>query len=329
LGIDVALYNKLTENQIITASMAPESGFGSMVRNVGKIRNKGIEVALNVTPVLTRDFRWDMTYTFTKNVNKVEELYDDVQSTTIYGLTAGPQLDVVVGEPLGVWRDYKVETVDDEASPYFGKTIVDMVTGYPVMSSTEKEILGKADPNFMMGLNNVLSYKNLSLGFAFDYRKGGLMYSATKSIAMFTGNEVSTTYNDRDAWVWPDAVYENLDGEYVENNIPVDAYYNMNGVHYDNYNYYKYRDLLVDKTYLKLREVNLTYRLPAKWFEGLKWLSGAEASVIGRNLLMWTPKQGLIDPDMTNYGNDLTSQFGEFYGAPSVRTFGGSLKVIF
>lgn len=329
LGIDVALYNKLTENQIITASMAPESGFGSMVRNVGKIRNKGIEVALNATPVLTRDFRWDVTYTFTKNVNKVEELYDDVKSTTIYGLTAGPQLDVVVGEPLGVWRDYKVETVDDVASPYFGKTIVDMVTGYPVISDKEKEILGKADPNFMMGLNNVLSYKNLSLGFALDYRKGGLMYSATKSIAMFTGNEVSTTYNDRDAWVWPDAVYEDLDGNYVENNIPVDAYYNMNGVHYDNYNYYKYRDLLVDKTYLKLREVNLTYRLPAKWFEGLKWLSGAEASVIGRNLLMWTPKQGLIDPDMTNYGNDLTSQFGEFYGAPSVRTFGGSLKVIF
>ena len=329
LGLDVALYNKLTENQIITASMAQESGFSSRVRNVGKIRNKGIEVALNAVPVQTRDFRWDLTYTFTKNVNKVEELYDDVQSTTIYGLTSGPQLDVVVGEPLGTWRDYALETVTDEDSEFFGKVIVNSTTGYPKVSSTEKEILGKADPDFMMGLNNSFTYKNISLGFAFDYRKGGLMYSATKGIAMFTGNELSTTYNDRDAWVWPNSVYEDLDGNYVENNLPVDAYYNMNGVHYDNYNYVKYRELLLDKTYLKLRELNLTYRMPAKWFEGLKWLSGVEASLVGRNLLMWTPKQGLIDPDTTNYGNDLTSQYGEYYSAPSVRTFGGSVKVVF
>ena len=329
LGLDLALYNKLTRNQIITASMAPESGFASRVRNVGKIRNKGIEVTLNAVPVLTRDFRWDLTYTFTKNRNVVEELWDDIPSTTIYGLSSGPQLDAVVGEPLGTWRDFAYLTVTDKDSDYYGKVIVNATTGYPRYSSTEKDILGKADPDFMMGLNNVFTYKNLSFGFSLDYRKGGLMYSATKGIATFTGNEISTLYNDRDAWVWPDAVYVNSDGEYVENNIPVDAYYNMNGVHYDNYNYVKYRELLIDKTYLKLREMNLTYRLPAKLFDNIRWLTGIEASLVGRNLLMWTPKQGLIDPDMTNYGNDLTSQFGEFYGAPSVRTFGGSLKVIF
>ena len=103
----------------------------------------------------------------------------------------------------------------------------------------------------------------------------------------------------------------------------------MNGVHYDNYNYVKYRDLLLDKSYLKLRELNITYRLPEKWFENVKWLTAAEVSLVGRNLLMWTPNQGLIDPDTTNYGNDLTSQFGEFYSAPSVRTFGGSVKIVF
>ena len=185
-----------------------------------------------------------------------------------------------------------------------------------------------------MGLNNVLSYKNLSLGLSFDYRKGGLMYSATKSIAMFTGNDESTIYNDRDAWVYPNSVMvvgEDAEGNaiYAENNIPVDGYYNMNGVHYSNYNYVQYRKDLLDKTYLKLRELNLTYKLPSKLFENVKWLSGAEVSLVGRNLLMWTPNQGLIDPDTTNYGNDLTSQFGEFYSAPSVRTFGGSVKIVF
>ena len=284
--------------------------------------------------MLTKDFKWNVTYTFTKNNNIVESLYDDVKSTTIYGLSQGPQLDIVVGEPLGVWRDYALETVTDENSEFYGKVIVNGTTGYPEVSSSVKEILGKADPEFTMGLNNVFSYKNLSLGVSFDYRKGGLMYSATKSIAMFTGNDESTIYNDHDAWVYPNSVMVvgvDADGNdvYAENNIPVDGYYNMNGVHYSNYNYVQYRKDLLDKTYLKLRELNLTYKLPSKLFENVKWLSGAEVSLVGRNLLMWTPNQGLIDPDTTNYGNDLTSQFGEFYSAPSVRTFGGSVKIVF
>ena len=103
----------------------------------------------------------------------------------------------------------------------------------------------------------------------------------------------------------------------------------MNYYWYSNTNSERYRDDLIDKTYLKLREVNLTYRLPRKWFAGMKWLSGIDISFVGRNLLMWTPSQGLVDPDMTNYGNDLESQFGEYYSAPTTRTFGGSIKIVF
>ena len=75
--------------------------------------------------------------------------------------------------------------------------------------------------------------------------------------------------------------------------------------------------------------MNFTYRFPSKWFKDVKWISGASLSLIGRNLLMWTPSQGIVDPDATNYGNDLTSQFGEYYSAPSTRSFGGSVKITF
>ena len=136
-------------------------------------------------------------------------------------------------------------------------------------------------------------------------------------------------FNMRDAWVYPDSVYKGSDGQYHENNIPVNAYYNLNGIWYSNYNYTAYRDNLLDKSYLKLRELNLTYRLPQKWFENVGWLSSVSVSVVGRNLLMWTPKQGLIDPDTTNYGNDLTSEYGEYYSSPSTRTVGGSIKIVF
>ena len=329
LNFDIAYYNKLTENQIVSATLAPESGYTSAVRNVGKIRNKGIELSVGIVPVRTNDFEWNIGYTFTKNKNTVESLWDDVTEYYVYGLADGPQLKAIVGESLCTWVDYKYATVTDESSPYYGKVIVNPTTGYPTYDSSETEILGKADPDFTMGFNSNIRFKNLSLGFSFDWRHGGLMYSATKGIARFTGNDEDTMYNMRDTWVYPDAVYKGTDGQYHENNIPVNAYYNLNGIWYSNYNYTAYRDDLLDKGYLKLRELNLTYKLPQKWFENVNWLSSINVSLVGRNLLMWTPKQGLIDPDTTNYGNDLTSEYGEYYSSPSTRTVGGSIKIVF
>ena len=160
------------------------------------------------------------------------------------------------------------------------------------------------------------------------------MYSATHGIVMFNGNAEETMYNLRDPWVHQHAVYQSgkdASGNpiYVENDLPVNSYYNINGEWYSNYNYVRHRDDLLDKTYLKLREITASYRLPAKWFASVNWLSTIEFGVFGRNLLMWTPKQGLIDPDMTNYGNDLTSLYGEYYSAPSTRNIGCNIKIVF
>lgn len=329
INIDAAYYNKLTENQIVSATLAPESGFSSAVRNIGKIRNRGIELSVGVVPVRTKDFEWNLTYTFSKNINKVEALWDDVTEYQIYGLSSGPQLKAIVGQSLGTWVDYPIATVQDTNSPYYGYTIVNATTGLPTYDNSKYETIGLADNDFAMGLNNQLAYKNLSLGFSLDYRKGGLMYSETHGIMMFTGNAEETMYNMRDPWVEPHAVYKGSDGQYHENNLPVNSYYNLNGEWYSNYSYTRYRDDLLDKTYLKLRELNITYKLPSKWFANVNWLSGISVSLVGRNLLMWTPNQGVIDPDNTNYGNDLTSQYGEYYSAPSTRTFGGNIKIVF
>lgn len=326
--LDLAFYDKQTKNQIITASLAPESGYTSKVRNVGLISNKGIELAMGFVPVRTKDFEWNILYTFTKNNNTVDELWDDVQEYNIYGLSAGPQLVAKVGEAMGTWIDYKIKTVTDESSPYYGMTIVNANTGFPTYDASETEVLGKADYDFSMGLSNTIRWKDLTLGFSFDWRKGGLMYSATQSIVYFNGNAEQTMYNMRDPYVWPNSVYQDASG-YHENNVPVDQYYTMQGAYYSNYNYVMYRDDLIDKSYVKLRDLSLTYDLPKSLLGNAKWIQSAQLSVVGRNLLMWTPKQGIVDPDMTNYGNDLESQYGEYYSAPSTRSIGGGIKIVF
>ncbi len=334
VNLDFAYYNKLTENQIVSATLAPESGYTSAVRNVGKIRNRGFELAMGFVPIRTKDFEWNIGYTFSQNTNIVEELWDDVKEYSIYGLSSGPQLKAIVGESVGTWVDYKISTVQDENSPYYGYTIVNATTGLPTYDNTEYETLGKADADFTMGFNTSLRYKNFSFSASLDYRHGGLMYSATKGIVLFNGNAEETMYNMRDPWVWPHSVYQtgkDAAGNpvYTENNLPCNSYYDINGAWYPNYNYVRYRDELLDKTYVKLREVTASYRFPTKWFDNIRWLSTIEFGVFGRNLLMWTPKQGLIDPDMTNYGNDLTSLYGEYYSAPSTRNIGCNIKIVF
>lgn len=333
-SVDFAFYDKVTENQIVSATLAPEAGFTSAVRNVGKIRNRGVEIAVGVVPIRTKDMEWNIGYTFSKNTNKVEALWDDVKEYSIYGLSSGPQLKAILGEAVGTWVDYKINTVEDKNSPYYGYTIVNSQTGLPTYDNTKYETLGKADADFTMGFNTNFRYKDFSFGASFDYRKGGLMYSATHGIVMFNGNAEETMYNLRDPWVHQHAVYQSGKDDsgnpiYVENNLPVNSYYNINGEWYSNYNYVRHRDDLLDKTYLKLREITASYRLPAKWFASVNWLSTIEFGVFGRNLLMWTPKQGLIDPDMTNYGNDLTSLYGEYYSAPSTRNIGCNIKIVF
>ena len=86
---------------------------------------------------------------------------------------------------------------------------------------------------------------------------------------------------------------------------------------------------LVDKTYLKLRSVVLTWELPSQWLTKT-FLTGVSLSLFGNNLFLWTPKSNtFIDPEVTSFGNDLEGNYGEYSANPSSRKFGFNLKVKF
>lgn len=327
VNIDLSFYNKDTRNQIISATLAPESGYTSKVANVGLINNKGVELMASFVPVRTKDFEWTLTYNFAKNINTVKELWDGLEEYTIYSLTGGASLKAKVGESLTTWVFDDVQRVDDPSSPYNGYVIVSNSTGYPQMATDRTHVIGKADADFNMGFGSMLTYKNWSFGFDLDWRHGGLMSSAVNDILYFTGNHEDTAYNYRNPFIFPNSV-RLVNGQYVENNIPVNIRNTMNAWYNDSNNPYMGDSNIISKSFLKLRDVNITYQLPGKWFQQLP-ISGASLSLVGRNLLMWTPDQGVLDPETTNYGNDITSEFGEYYAAPSVRSFGGSIKLTF
>lgn len=319
VNIDVAYYDKNTKDQIISASLAPETRYTSVTRNVGEISNKGIELTTNFIPVQVKDFEWGLGITFSKNWSKVLKLWDDVDE---YVLKSAYSVDFVakVGEPLGIFKVPKVATTDD------GKTIVTSA-GLPQIASGEKDIVGSSTPNFLMGFNTHFTWKDFTLGAVLDWRNGGYFYSYTAQLLTFSGNSTMTQYNDRQSFIVPNSV-KVVGGKYVENNIPI--------THSNVYNYWNnasntavYRDWVLPKDYLKLREVTLTYNFPKKLLAKTP-LTSVQVSLIGRNLFMWTPKKNnFVDPESTNFGNDISSELGEFATAPTTRTFGGGLKAVF
>ncbi|MDA8886870.1 TonB-dependent receptor, partial [Bacteroidia bacterium] len=322
ISVDFTYYSRLTNAQIISVPLDPTSGSTVIVSNAAKVSNKGIEALLSYR-VLRREkgFNWTTSANFTRNRNNVEELDESIDKLSLGGLsTTG--FYAMQGRPIGVYEGPSMKRTED------GQIVVGG-DGVPVIGE-EKEIHGNAQRNYILGFSNNFSYKQFSLGVLFDVRKGGSMYSHTASLIHWNGHATATTYNDRKPFIVPNSVKEagqdeNGDPIYVENDVavaPADLH---------QYHTAEARDaqFVIDKSYTKLREVALSYRLPSSYMEKMPF-AGASISIVGRNLFVWTPSENqFIDPEVTTFGNGNQAAFGEFGANPTTRSYGFTLNLNF
>lgn len=321
LGVDFAYYNKLTKGLIATKPMDPSTGYTSFQQtNIGDVRNSGIELTVNVTPVKTRDFTWGLSYNFTVNKNRVEKL--EVPETFLSGF-GGIGIYAVEGKALGQFKAQKALTTVIGGKEY---SVVD-ASGMP-LPTPDEEYLGKdIEEKYRMGLTNTLTYKNISLGATVDFRNGGNIYSYTKDYMHWVGSGPETVYNDRNPFIVPNSVVDNGDGTYSENTTPVDptafhTFYSNGGFQYNDF-------AVIDKSYIKLRNITLAYNLPSSICKTLK-VNKISASLTGENILLWTPVENqYIDPEMTSFGNNIAAKFGEFAVTPPYQRFVFGLSVSF
>ena len=328
LSFDVAYYNRNTDKQIYSLDMDYSTGFSAQNTNLGKVSNKGIEAMVSVTPVRTKDFEWILSANFTKNWSKVESLPEDLGGEAIiYGFSGGTGMYAIVGEPVGTFKAEVPKKTPD------GKIVVNASTGLPV-AEDEMQIVGSMNYDYQMGLSTTLKYKSISLGADMDIRQGGLMFSRTKDIEYFTGNAMQTAYNDRNDFIIPNSVNEVTDADgnvkYVENQTAIGlTAYNSKIFDYWNDGDQLGSSFLIDKSYVKLRSVVLSYELPKSWFKDF-FVKNVVLSAFGSNLFVWTPASNtFVDPELTSFGNDLEGNFGEYSANPSSRHFGFNLKFNF
>jgi len=325
ISFDAAYYDRNTDKQIFSLNMDPATGYTAQNMNLGKIRNRGIEFLVSVTPVKVGDFQWDINWNYTKNWSKVIKLPEELGGiATIYGLSGGTSLYAIEGEPLGVFKAYVPQMTED------GKIICDN-NGQPI-TNPEQQIVGSMNYKYLMGFGTTLSWKGVSLTANLDIRRGGMLYSRTKDITYFTGNAIQTAFNNRNPFIVPNSVQQIGEDDlgnpiYGENTTPLDetgifTYWDAGGSDLD-------RAFLVDKSYVKLRNVVLSWQLPTKWFANC-FITGVNVSLFGNNLMLWTPKSNtFIDPETSTFGNDLEGNYGEFSANPSSRKFGFNVQVKF
>ncbi|WP_343616231.1 SusC/RagA family TonB-linked outer membrane protein [Flavobacterium sp.] len=324
VNLDLSVYHKKTSDLLFSRPLAGSTGFISQTDNILDLQNRGIEVVLNIVPVKAKDFKWDFTTTFSKNMSKVLDIAYGLDKLTLASMY-GVNFVAEKGEPLGMFTAFTPKLTPD------GRPIVSPTTGY-YATATDQSNVGTSQRNFVMGLRNNFKYKNFTLGSSFDWKQGGKMYSYTKRINEFSGNGIETTYNDRNPYIIPNSVIEVKDATgnitYAENTVPmttnkVTSFWNTSsnpGIEAGH---------VIDKTFIRLRDLFLTYSVPTTLTQKLK-ITNASVSVYGKNLFMWTPGANpYVDPELSTYGDGLLSEAGEFATNPSQRSYGASLKVTF
>lgn len=332
IGIDATYYNRTTNDQIFTLPVDPSTGYSFMVTNFGKVRNSGIELVLNTVPVHTRNFRWDLDFNFAKNKNKVISLPESLEGgkVSIYSFSAGNDAIYMYaeeGKPMGQFYTYLPKYTED------GKPIVD-AKGQPILSTTVEDTGKNMNNDWSGGVNTAFTYKDFTLSAALDIRKGGYMFSRTKNLMQFTGNGVVTTYNGRRPFIIPNSVVENSDGTYSENTTPIRQHDGSYQDYYNNYGYgYGGEAYLLDRSFVKLRNISLTWNVPKKWVHAMS-LSNIALTVFCNNVFTWTTSDNYyVDPESTTISQatwgDLATQFGELYSNPSCRVFGCNLSFKF
>jgi TonB-linked SusC/RagA family outer membrane protein len=322
LGFDASYYVTHTKNQIIPVSVSAATGFTNTYVNAGTVRNNGVEVSLYGTPVRTTNFSWTINANWTKYTTKVMELYNDSKNLQLASFQGGISVNATLGQPYG--------TIQGKDFVYNanGEKIIG-ANGYYQSTTTTTNVIGNINPDWIGGIQNSFKYKNLTLGFLIDIRKGGSVWSLDQFYATSTGilpNTVGT--NDLGNPVRNPVTNDNTSGGVILPGVLADGTPNTKRVVIDaNSPTLPQAAFAYDASYIKLREATFTYSFPKTMVTKLGPVKGIDITLFGRNLWIIHKNLPYADPEENlSSGNAQGVQSGAY---PTTRTVGLNAKISF
>lgn len=311
IGVDFTWYNQVSKDQIFQVPTAASSGFLAQLKNAGSIQNSGVEIVLTATPLLIDEFRWDISFNFTKNNIQVLELAPGVDNITLGGFV-GSSVRAVAGLPYGTifgfgWlRNQNGDIIidDDPSSSNYG---------YPILDTKEKAF-GSANPDWLLGIRNTFMWMNFSLSAVLDIRQGGVVWNGTRGALYYFGThkdtEIRGTTKVFDGVKQSNGQANDIEAALDENWLSLG---NGNGFYGSNT-----EDFIEDASWVRLREVTLSYTFPSSIMKSTP-ISGLVLSFTGRNLWLSTNYTG-VDPETSLTGAS-NAQGIDYFNMPSTRSF--------
>lgn len=306
ITVDFAYYKTRTTPQIL--SPLPTSaaiGYTGKIFNAGRIDNSGVEVQLGLVPIKTKDFTWSIDTNWSKNQNKVVELYTGINNYLLNSFQGGVSLNARVGEAWGtlIGADYTYLN---------GQKVIDPKTGKYLQNPNQ--VIGNTTPDWIGGIRNSFSYKGFSLSFLIDMRKGGDVFSTDMYYGLSSGLYKETAEGDyRDKPIVLPGVLP--DG--TPNNIALSPIDNSGSTGYKTQ---PASEFVYDGSFIKLREASIGYMLPKSLLAGTK-IYDAKISIVGRNLWIIHKNLPYADPEAM-VGGGLSSYGWSIGSMPTTRDLG-------
>jgi TonB-linked SusC/RagA family outer membrane protein len=305
ITLDMSIYQSNSLNQILAVPVSNTTGFSRKFINAGSIQNNGIEIALGVKPIQTKDFTWGINVNWTRNRNKVIALAEGVDNIQLGSFQSGVTLNAAVGRPFGELRGSDFVYLD-------GKKVIDSTTGLYKATTSFNETIGNINPDWNAGITNSFKYKNVGLSFLIDIRQGGSVYSLDQYYGLTTGLYDYSVEAEGNA-----TIREN--GKVFEG-VTEDGKVNTVKASYDAFMTFPNKYAVYDASFVKLREVTFTYSLPKRIFNNNKFIKGIDLSLYGRNLAILHKNLPYADPeDSQSSGNLQGFQSGSY---PLFRMYG-------
>ncbi|MCK7553937.1 hypothetical protein MKQ70_02495 [Chitinophaga sedimenti] len=297
LTFEGSYFSRKSTNGIIPGALISNAtGYTGTTINSAEIENQGIELLLGATPVKTNDFTWRTSANFSSIRNKVLALAPGIN-----------QLGrLIVGQPYNIFYGNRYKRTAD------GQVLIG-ANGLPVVDPTQG-IVGNANPDFMMGLNNSFNYKQFTFSFFFDWKHGGDVQNDVNAYGYTYGTVKATEKRG-------DMVIEGISEVDNKPNTVV-----VNGQTY--WQSRQYESTIQDGTFIKLRNISLSYDLSRAVLNRTPFKT-ASLSVTGRNLWIYSPHFDGADPEVSSYGTGNGVQSIYAFTTPTSRSFNVALKIGF
>jgi len=314
VGLDISYYYKITNDQILAAQISDASGFTNKLINIGQSMNQGLEMQLSLSPIRSKNFKWDINLNASYNTSKVLKLGSSPSDTVIVvGGGGGRTIKEVVGLPIGALYTYLYKR--DAA----GNQVFDKASGKPLRNDVPAYV-GNVLPKYFGGITNTFTIYGVEVGTLIDFRLGAKMIAGSNMNALRHGLSKLTLPGRAEGYVIGKGV--NPDGSVNTTKADLQPFYetpNVLGVN---------EDFVFNSGFWKLRQVSIGYDF-TKYLSKIKFIKGIKANFVANNVLILKKWTDNMDPENISNISDNETGLDFWTALPPTRSVGFNLNIKF